>query len=177
MAKYKRVLLKLSGEAMSGEDGIINFDFVKNIADVIKRCSDEGVSFGIVIGGGLVVGVSFTLVILYYKSITKFLSSLMSSIKENKEQASSKAMFPAVMIFIVAVFSLINLLTSAITNAMINEIIYEFASELPDEIYNMVISLTQGSTIQTVITLLGTMVAIYGGVLMIIYKNKMSKLK
>ena len=52
MAKYKRVLLKLSGEAMSGEDGIINFDFVKHIADVIKRCSDEGVSFGIVIGGG-----------------------------------------------------------------------------------------------------------------------------
>ena len=52
MAKYKRVLLKLSGEAMSGEDGIINFEFVKQIADVIKRCADEGVSFGIVIGGG-----------------------------------------------------------------------------------------------------------------------------
>lgn len=52
MAKYKRVLLKLSGEAMGGEDGIINFDFVRQIADVIKRCSDEGVSFGIVIGGG-----------------------------------------------------------------------------------------------------------------------------
>jgi uridylate kinase len=52
MAKYKRVLLKLSGEAMSGEDGIINFEFVRQIADVIKRCSDEGVAFGIVIGGG-----------------------------------------------------------------------------------------------------------------------------
>ena len=52
MAKYKRVLLKLSGEAMGGEDGIINFDFVRQIAEVIKRCSDEGVSFGIVIGGG-----------------------------------------------------------------------------------------------------------------------------
>ena len=151
----------------------IGADFIGGLAEV----NTDGLIVGIVIGGGLVVGVSFTLVILYYKSITKFLSSLMSSIKENKEQASSKAMFPAVMIFIVAVFSLINLLTSAITNAMINEIIYEFASELPDEIYNMVISLTQGSTIQTVITLLGTMVAIYGGVLMIIYKNKMSKLK
>ena len=52
MAKYKRVLLKLSGEAMNGEDGIINFEFVSQIAQVIKRCSDEGVTFGIVIGGG-----------------------------------------------------------------------------------------------------------------------------
>ena len=52
MAKYKRVLLKLSGEAMSGADGIINFDVVNQIAHVIKRCSDEGVAFGIVIGGG-----------------------------------------------------------------------------------------------------------------------------
>ncbi len=52
MAKYKRVLLKLSGEAIGGEDGIINFDFVQQIANVIKRCSDDGVAFGIVIGGG-----------------------------------------------------------------------------------------------------------------------------
>ncbi len=54
MPKYKRVVLKLSGEALmkSGKDGIIDFDFVDSVAKQIKRCVDEGVSFGIVIGGG-----------------------------------------------------------------------------------------------------------------------------
>lgn len=54
MPKYKRVVLKLSGEALmkSGKDGIIDFDFVDSIAKQIKRCVDEGVSFGIIIGGG-----------------------------------------------------------------------------------------------------------------------------
>lgn len=54
MIKYKRVLLKLSGEALknSSKDGIIDFDFVAKVAKQIKRCTDEGVSFGIVIGGG-----------------------------------------------------------------------------------------------------------------------------
>ena len=54
MPKYKRVLLKLSGEALknSSKDGIIDFDFVAKVAKQIKRCTDGGVSFGIVIGGG-----------------------------------------------------------------------------------------------------------------------------
>lgn len=54
MPKYKRVLLKLSGEALknSSNSGIIDFDFVAKVAEQIKRCADEGVSFGIVIGGG-----------------------------------------------------------------------------------------------------------------------------
>lgn len=54
MPKYKRVLLKLSGEALmnGNKDGIIDFDFVDTIAKQIKRCVNEGVSFGIVIGGG-----------------------------------------------------------------------------------------------------------------------------
>lgn len=54
MPQYKRVLLKLSGEALknSSEDGIIDFDFVAEVAKQIKRCTDIGVSFGIVIGGG-----------------------------------------------------------------------------------------------------------------------------
>lgn len=54
MPKYKRVLLKLSGEALmnGSKDGIIDFDFVDTIAKQIKRCTEEGVSFGIVIGGG-----------------------------------------------------------------------------------------------------------------------------
>ena len=50
---YKRVLLKLSGEAISnGKEGIINFDYIKEIAAVIKKCIDNGVQFGIIVGAG-----------------------------------------------------------------------------------------------------------------------------
>lgn len=54
MPKYKKVLLKLSGEALLNgkKDGIIDFDFVDTLAKQIKRCVDDGVSMGIVIGGG-----------------------------------------------------------------------------------------------------------------------------
>ncbi|MCI6502552.1 MAG: UMP kinase [Clostridia bacterium] len=51
--KYKRVLLKLSGEAVSGgEKGIINFEFLSKIASVIKACRDEGVQMAVMIGAG-----------------------------------------------------------------------------------------------------------------------------
>lgn len=49
---YKRVLLKLSGEAINDKEGIINFDYVKEIAKVIKKCMDKGVQFGIIVGAG-----------------------------------------------------------------------------------------------------------------------------
>ena len=50
---YKRVLLKLSGEAISaGKDGILNFDYIKEIAHVIKKCMAQGVQFGIIVGAG-----------------------------------------------------------------------------------------------------------------------------
>ncbi len=49
---YKRVLLKLSGEAINGKDGILNFDYIKEIASVIKKCTDQGVQFGIIVGAG-----------------------------------------------------------------------------------------------------------------------------
>ena len=51
--KYQRVLLKLSGEALSaGADGILNFDFIASIADVLKKCRDAGVQIGIIVGAG-----------------------------------------------------------------------------------------------------------------------------
>lgn len=51
--KYKRVLLKLSGEAISGKDnGIIDFDLLANIGNVIKQCVDEGTQMAIMIGAG-----------------------------------------------------------------------------------------------------------------------------
>ncbi len=51
--KYKRVLLKLSGEAISGkENGIIDFDLLAGIASVIKKCVDEGTQVAVMIGAG-----------------------------------------------------------------------------------------------------------------------------
>lgn len=53
MAKYKRVLLKLSGEALSGAGkGILDYDFVHKVCEQIKRGKDEGVQFAIIVGGG-----------------------------------------------------------------------------------------------------------------------------
>lgn len=52
-AKYKRVMLKLSGEALAGEKGYgIDFDVTKKIAEEIKSLVDMGVEVGAVVGGG-----------------------------------------------------------------------------------------------------------------------------
>ena len=51
--KYKRVVLKLSGEAMAGSKGTgIDYDTVLNICKSIKKCVDLGLEIGIVVGGG-----------------------------------------------------------------------------------------------------------------------------
>jgi len=51
--KYKRVLLKLSGEALAGEQKFgLDFDTVLKICSSIKEASDLGVEIGIVVGGG-----------------------------------------------------------------------------------------------------------------------------
>ena len=50
---YKRVLLKLSGEALAGERGFgLDFKVIESVCRVIKECADMGVEIGIVIGGG-----------------------------------------------------------------------------------------------------------------------------
>lgn len=49
---YKRVLLKLSGEALSGKDGIINYEYIQEIGKVVRRCLDEGAEIAIVVGAG-----------------------------------------------------------------------------------------------------------------------------
>lgn len=52
-AKYKRILLKLSGEAISGRaDGILDFEFIGKIAEVLKKCVAEGVQVAIIVGAG-----------------------------------------------------------------------------------------------------------------------------
>ena len=51
--KYKRILLKLSGEALAaGADGILNFDFIDQVAKVLVRCQSEGVEIGVIVGAG-----------------------------------------------------------------------------------------------------------------------------
>ena len=51
--KYKRVLLKFSGEALATESGSgIDFEKALTFAREIKECSDAGVEIAIVVGGG-----------------------------------------------------------------------------------------------------------------------------
>ena len=51
--KYKRVLLKLSGEALAGEKKTgINPEVLGSICDKVKELVDLGVEVGIVVGGG-----------------------------------------------------------------------------------------------------------------------------
>ncbi|WP_261805497.1 UMP kinase [Lapidilactobacillus luobeiensis] len=51
--KYKRIVLKLSGEALAGEKGFgIHPPVIKKIAQEIKEVHDLGVEIGIVVGGG-----------------------------------------------------------------------------------------------------------------------------
>ncbi|MDR2634873.1 MAG: UMP kinase [Clostridiales bacterium] len=51
--KYKRVIIKLSGEALSGKGGFgIDWDVVTDIVKEIKTIKDLGVEIGIIIGGG-----------------------------------------------------------------------------------------------------------------------------
>jgi uridylate kinase len=53
MVKYKRILLKLSGEALMGDDKYgINTQVLTNYAKQIKEVANLGVEIGIVIGGG-----------------------------------------------------------------------------------------------------------------------------
>ena len=52
-SKYKRILLKLSGEVLAGGEGKgLNFDTVTEICEIIKECTELGVEIGLVVGGG-----------------------------------------------------------------------------------------------------------------------------
>lgn len=51
--KYKRILLKLSGESLAGDKKTgIDFDTVAKICEPIKRLNEEGAEIAIVVGGG-----------------------------------------------------------------------------------------------------------------------------
>lgn len=51
--RYKRVLLKLSGEALSAGSGKLYDDaFLTKLADVVRRCLDLGAEIGVIVGAG-----------------------------------------------------------------------------------------------------------------------------
>ena len=51
--KYKRILLKLSGEALAGEKKTgLDYEIITVLAKAVKKCVDAGVQVGIVVGGG-----------------------------------------------------------------------------------------------------------------------------
>ena len=51
--KYKRILIKLSGEALAGERGVgIDIKTVQNMAQEIKEVHELGIEIALVIGGG-----------------------------------------------------------------------------------------------------------------------------
>ena len=51
--KYRRVLLKISGEALAGDAHRgLDFDVIGSVCDVVKKCVNAGVQVGIVVGGG-----------------------------------------------------------------------------------------------------------------------------
>lgn len=51
--KYRRIMLKISGEALAGEKGFgIDQDILNKISSYIKEAHDMGVDIGIVVGGG-----------------------------------------------------------------------------------------------------------------------------
>ena len=50
---YKRVLIKLSGEALAGDKQFgLDYTVVQNICASIKKCVDAGAQIAIVVGGG-----------------------------------------------------------------------------------------------------------------------------
>lgn len=51
--KYKRILLKLSGEVLAGPQGHgIDFETVHRVCKTVKECSEMGIEIGLVVGGG-----------------------------------------------------------------------------------------------------------------------------
>lgn len=51
--KYKRILLKISGEALAGDKKTgFDFEVMGKVCDTIRECVAQGVEVGVVIGGG-----------------------------------------------------------------------------------------------------------------------------
>ncbi|MHC1785760.1 MAG: UMP kinase [Christensenellales bacterium] len=49
---YKRILLKLSGEALGKEGWLFDFQKIDSVASVLARVASQGIQLGVVVGGG-----------------------------------------------------------------------------------------------------------------------------
>lgn len=50
---YKRILIKISGEALAGDKKTgFDFDFISKVCKTVNKCREMGVEVGIVVGGG-----------------------------------------------------------------------------------------------------------------------------
>ena len=55
--RFKRIMLKISGEALSAKQGFgINSEVLGNISDKVKSAWDLGIEIGIVVGEGATSG-------------------------------------------------------------------------------------------------------------------------
>lgn len=52
MAAYKRIILKLSGEALKSGSDLFDFAKVRETAEIIRRITEMGIEVGVVIGAG-----------------------------------------------------------------------------------------------------------------------------
>ncbi|MBQ6926930.1 MAG: UMP kinase [Oscillospiraceae bacterium] len=53
MSKFKRVVIKISGEALAGDKKTgFDFELISSVCAILKRAAEQGVQIGIVIGGG-----------------------------------------------------------------------------------------------------------------------------
>lgn len=51
--KYSRVVIKISGEALAGENGFgLNNEVISQVVEQIRKVRDRGIQIGIIIGGG-----------------------------------------------------------------------------------------------------------------------------
>ncbi len=51
--KYKRILLKVSGEALAGSKGTgFDMNVLSEVSKVVKRCHSSGIEIAVVVGGG-----------------------------------------------------------------------------------------------------------------------------
>ncbi len=51
--KYKRIILKISGEALAGSEGYgLNFDVINLVCDQLIKVAGMGVEIGVIVGGG-----------------------------------------------------------------------------------------------------------------------------
>lgn len=55
MTRYRRIILKMSGEAIEGDGEVFNLDVVRRIAEEIGTVHSLGVQVGIVVGGGNII--------------------------------------------------------------------------------------------------------------------------